>query len=105
VNDKNKLAIKAIDEMKSSEMLDLDNYHKCMVELAYQFFKEGDIDSGIQMIGKCQPEYFGAKQLQHMKEDEVYKNIVLYLAYKFIQYDMVDVGVEYKPNQKSVGIA
>ncbi len=100
-----KLAIKAIDDMKSSEALDIDSYCKCMVELAHNFFREGDIDGCIQTIGKCPPDYFKEAQFKHMEEDAVYKDTVIYLAYKFIQMGMVNVGEDMQPTQKQIGSA
>lgn len=94
MDEKSRLAVKSIDEMKASDALDNDSYCKCMVELSYNFFKDGDVDSCIQMIGKCSPEYFKSKQLQHMQEDEVYKDTVIYLAFKFVQMGLVEAGLD-----------
>ena len=104
MNEQAKLAMKAIEDMKTNESLDVDSYHKCMVELAHNLFKDGDIDGCVQTISKVKPEYFTGKALDHMAEDETYKENVLYLAYKFIQMNMVDVGFDIETNQR-MGLA
>jgi hypothetical protein len=76
-----------------------------MVELAHNFFREGDLDACIQTIGKCPPEYFKETQFIHMQEDAVYKDTVIYLAYKFIQMGMVNVGLDIAPTQSKWGVA
>jgi hypothetical protein len=104
MEDKSKTAIKAIDEMKANESLDIDSYHKCMVELAHNFFRDGDTDACIQTINKVDPEYFKSKVVDHMEQDTTYRDNVIYLAYKFIQTGMVDVGFDIETNQR-MGIA
>lgn len=104
MNDKSKLAIKAIDDMKANESLDMDLYNKLMVELAHNLFKDGDVDGCVQTINKVKPEYFKGKAFEHMAEDATFKENVLYLAYKFIQMNMVDVGFDVETNQR-MGLA
>lgn len=101
MNEKTKLAIKAFDELKNSDLLDIDSYHKCLVELSYNTFRDGDLDACIQTIGRVSPDYFLTKQVEHMLEDENYKNMVLYMAYKFIQMGVVEAGLEINPTQNS----
>lgn len=105
MNDKAKLAMKAIDDMKANESLGQDDYCKCMIELAYSFFKEDDLDSCLQSIGKCPPEYFKEGQYKQMLEDEVYKDTVIYLAFKLVQMGIVDVGYDIATNQARIGYA
>lgn len=104
MNEKSKLAMKAIDDMKINESLDIDSYHKVLVELSHNFFRDGDMDACVQTISKVAPEYFKGKALDHMAEDATYRDTVLYLAYKFIQTGMVDVGFDIEANQR-MGLA
>lgn len=100
MNDKSKAAIKAIDDMKTNESLDVDSWSKCMVELAHNFIRDGELDDCIQTLGRVSPEYFRDKQVQHMAEDETYRNNVFYLTYKLIQFGIVDVGYNIEHTQR-----
>jgi hypothetical protein len=98
-----KIDIQAIEDMKNNHVLDEDLYCKCMVEMAYNLFREGDVDGCLHAINKCNPSYFNDKQLVHMQEDIVYKNIVIYLACKFIQIGLVETDV-HPTQKKSYGV-
>jgi hypothetical protein len=105
MNEQSKLVLKTIQEMKDNGALDEDLYCKCLVELAYAFLKKGEFDDCVQTVGKCNPKYFGDKQLEHMIEDQVYREIVIYLAYKFVQLGVVELDGTAVPTQKNGGTA
>lgn len=98
------LDIDSIDQMKKSGALDTDSYHKCLVELAYRFFKDGDNDNFVLSLSKCNPNYFKSKCMKHMEEDEVYKDIVIYISYKLMQCGMIEADLA-QPNVKNPGVA
>ena len=99
MNPKNELALEALNEIKASNMLDQDMCYKCLVELAYTSFKDGDVQDCLELLGRVSPDYYKNKQFDHMSEDESYKDSVIYLAYKLIQMGVVDMGLNPIPTQ------
>lgn len=99
MNPKNQLALEALYEIRDNRMLDQDTCYKCLVELAYTSFREGEITDCLELLGRVTPEYYQNKQLDHMKEDEFYRDSVIYLACKLIQMGMVEVGYDVPATQ------
>lgn len=105
MKDSSELSIKSIDKLKNSGTLDDNLYFKVCVELAVKFFKDGDLDACLQAVGRCSPEYFQGPALKQMEEDSVFADNMVYLAYKLIIMNCVDVGYDVPTNQKTTGIA
>ena len=105
MNEQSRLAIKAIDDMRSSGSLDDSTYYKFMMEMAYDFYKKDDIDGCVFSVGRCPPDYYVDEFAKQMDEDSVFKDKMVYLSYKFVIMNMVDVGYDVPTNQKGLGRA
>ena len=83
-----------LNKMKAEELVDDALYFKCLVEIGYSFLRDGDLNACLEMICKCEPEYFKTTQIQQMHEDPTYKEMVVYMAGKFIQYGLVEAQLD-----------
>lgn len=100
IDSSKKMAIDAVESMRKLNSISDDDFCRIMVEMAFNAIRNGDTESCAVAISKCPVEYFRGKQKEHMEEDSVFRDSVIYLAYKLIQLGLVDVGLDITTTQK-----
>jgi len=77
-----------------------DSYHKCLVSLAYEYFRAGEDQVGLIILNRIPASYYETVQYQQMLDDASYRDLVLLLVYRMIQMGVVQGADDlYVPNQ------
>src|SRR4051812_16870084 len=82
-------SLKMIEEMHKQVMSD-DVYHKCVVSLAYEYLMAGEQQEGLRQIMRVPVGYYQDVQLKQMRDDEMYRDLVVLLSYRLIQLGVVE---------------
>ena len=87
-------ALKTIEEIRKQGIMGDDVYHKCIVSLAYEYACADQQQECLVQLTRVPPSYYKDVQLQHMKDDSMYRDLVVLLSYKLIQMGVVDGSEE-----------
>lgn len=61
-----------------------------IVSLSYEAFAENDIDNCLILLNKMDPEYLKGDAILDMKNDEIFRQTVMYLAFKLTQIGLIN---------------
>jgi len=91
--------LKFLTELKrTGSILDNDRY-KVLVCLAYEYIKGSEVNTGLYLLNQCSPEYFKEPQMQQMKADQMYSDVVVKLAAAILSLGLIDFTVGLTPTQ------
>ena len=89
-------ALKTIEEIKKQGVMSDDVYHKCLVSLAFEYACADQQQECLVQLARVPASYYKDVQLKHMREDSMYRDLVVLLSYKLIQMGVVDGSEEIK---------
>lgn len=83
-------ALATIEKINKSGAMERQVYHKCLVSLAYEYILADATQEGLIQLSRVPPAYFKDYQLDQMREDSMYSDLVVLLSYRLIQMGVVD---------------
>lgn len=83
-------AVKQIEMMHDQGALGSEAYYKCLVSLAYEYVCADDLQEALKQLSRVPGSYYQDVQLRHMREDSMYRDLVVLLSYKLIQLGVVE---------------
>lgn len=88
--DKIDTALETVEKIHNFGAMADDVFFKCLTSLAYEYVMVEELDIGLMLLNRCGGDYFKDVQPKQMDEDEKYRELVIRLAYKLIQFGVVD---------------
>jgi hypothetical protein len=85
-------SLAVVTQMYRQGVLAPDDYHKCVVSLAYEFSVAGYHLRAASIIQSVPLEYFQSVQRKQMEEDGRYAYIAYTLALNLVQNGLVHLG-------------
>lgn len=83
-------ALATVEKIYKTESMERQVYHKCLVSLAYEYLMADAPQEGLIQLSRVPAAYFKDFQLDQMREDSMYRDLVVLLSYKLIQMGVVD---------------
>lgn len=83
-------ALDAVEKIRAANAMADDVYHKCLVSLAYEYILVDETEVALVLLNRPGTEYYEKVQSKQMEEDELYRQLVVLLAYKLIQAGLVE---------------
>lgn len=89
--------LKTVETMHGVGAMPVRDFCKCLVSLGYEYILMGATETGLGLllrVNTLEPEYYPRFQLEDMEADELYKEVVVRLAYRLVQLGIVAGGDE-----------
>jgi len=83
-------SLKVVENLKAQKVMADDVYYKCIVSLAYEYLLDGAQQEGLQQLMRVPISYYKEVQPKQMKEDHMYRDLVVLLSFKLIQLGVVE---------------
>lgn len=83
-------ALETIEKIYKTGSMERPVYHKCLVSLAYEYLLADATQEGLIQLSRVPAAYFKDSQLDQMREDSMYRDLVVLLSYRLIQMGVVD---------------
>ena len=87
-------AVKQMDMMYEQGAMGAEVYYKCLVSLAYEYVCCDELQMGLIQLARVPASYFQDVQLRQMREDGMYRDLVVLLSYKLIQMGIIEGSEE-----------
>lgn len=84
------IALMQIEKIYAQHVMSDAIYYKCLVSLAYEYICANEHQEGLVQISRVPVSYYQDVQLQHMREDKSYAELVVLLSYRLIQMGVVE---------------
>jgi hypothetical protein len=83
-------ALQMVNQMRASAAMEIDSWAKCLVSLCYEFTLIQEDMTALRLLASIPVDYFKFSQINQMKEDSMYRDLVVLLSYKLIQMGVVE---------------
>jgi len=84
------VALKVVEDLFRAGSLEEAVYYKLIVSLAYEYFCCDEQQEALVHISRVPAAYFELHQLDQMRQDGMYAELVVLLSYKMIQAGVME---------------
>lgn len=85
--------------MLANDEISEDLYLKCLVALSWEYLREDELRETLSILQGVKPQYFRDVMLQQMADDPKFEEIVVCIAAKLVDEDVIDMFPPLRPTQ------